>query len=219
MGKAKRAVAVAVRENVWEPLKLGLISGYIWCDTTHFVSEDDYHTGFWSVIHCYQQSYSGLLSPGRSCSTYLWNDSWVPAFHMLILSVKEPPNLLCLLSFHLKITDNVSGSYYILVYLLWSLTEQYTTSGHPSFLRAMRSERKGKIIQTNGKKGGATVVSHRNHRSPLDRALVSCACIQPCLKIKIRDYLQSNCTDTCHSATCAVINVRKCRRYRPFALN
>ena len=89
VGKAKRVVAVAVRENVWEPLKLGLISGYIWCDTTHFVSEDDYRTGFWSVIHCYQQSYSGLLSPGRSCSTYLWNDSWVPAFHMLILSVKE----------------------------------------------------------------------------------------------------------------------------------
>ena len=109
--------------------------------------------------------------------------------------------------------------YYILVYLLWSLTEQYTTSGRPSFLRAMRSERKGKIMQTNGKKGGATVVSHGSHRSPLDRALVSRACIQPCLKIKIRDYLQSNCTDTCRSATCVVINVRKCRRYRPFALN
>ena len=29
-GKAKRAIlAVAVRENVWEPLKLGLISGYV----------------------------------------------------------------------------------------------------------------------------------------------------------------------------------------------
>ena len=36
--------------------------------------------------------------------------------------------------------------------------------------------------------------------SPLARALVSRARIQPCVKIKIRDYSQSNCTETCHSA-------------------
>ena len=28
-----------------------------------------------------QQSYSGLRSPGRSNSTYFWNDSWVQTFH------------------------------------------------------------------------------------------------------------------------------------------
>ena len=28
-----------------------------------------------------QQSYSGLSSPGRSNSTYFWNDSWVQTFH------------------------------------------------------------------------------------------------------------------------------------------
>ena len=32
--------------------------------------------------HCQQQqSYSALLSPGRSNSTYFWNDSWVQTFH------------------------------------------------------------------------------------------------------------------------------------------
>ena len=169
-----------------------------------------------TVINSHIQDYSH--PDDRVQLTYEMTPGFQP-FTCWFYVWRNTQKLLCLLSFHLKITDNVSGSYYILVYLLWSLTEQYTTSGHPSFLRAMRSERKGKIMQTNGKKGGATVVSHGNHRSPLDRALVSCACIQPCLKIKIRDYLQSNCTDTCHSATCVVINVRKCRRYRPFALN
>ena len=28
-----------------------------------------------------QQSYSGLRSPGRSNSSYFWNDSWVQTFH------------------------------------------------------------------------------------------------------------------------------------------
>ena len=34
-------------------------------------------TGCRNVSHCQQQSYSGLRSPGRSYSTYLWNDSWI----------------------------------------------------------------------------------------------------------------------------------------------
>ena len=47
-----------------------------------FDSEDDYPTGSRNVSHCQQQqSYSGLLSPGRSNSTYFWNDSWVQIFH------------------------------------------------------------------------------------------------------------------------------------------
>ena len=45
-------------------------------------SEDDYRTGCRNVNHCQQQkSYSGLFSPGRSNSTYFWNDSWVQTFH------------------------------------------------------------------------------------------------------------------------------------------
>ena len=53
-----------------------------WRDTTHFYSEDDYRTGCRNVSHCQQQqSYSGLRSPGRSNSTYFWNDSWVQTFH------------------------------------------------------------------------------------------------------------------------------------------
>ena len=46
--------------------------------STHFDSEDEYHTGCWNVSHCQQQSYSGLHSPTRSLystSTYLWHDS------------------------------------------------------------------------------------------------------------------------------------------------
>ena len=55
------------------------------CDTTHFDSEDDYRTGCRNVSHCQQQqSYSGLCSPRRSYSTYLWNDSWVQTFHCFI---------------------------------------------------------------------------------------------------------------------------------------
>ena len=51
-------------------------------DTTHFHAEDDYRTGCRNVSHCrQQQSYSGLYSPGRSNSTYFWNDSWVQTFH------------------------------------------------------------------------------------------------------------------------------------------
>ena len=56
--------------------------GWNWRDTTHFDSKDDYRTGCRNVSHCQQQqSYSGLPSPGRSNSTYFWNDSWVQAFH------------------------------------------------------------------------------------------------------------------------------------------
>ena len=48
----------------------------------HLDSEDDYRTGCRNVSHCQQQqSYSGLRSPGRSNSTYFWNDSWVQTFH------------------------------------------------------------------------------------------------------------------------------------------
>ena len=37
-----------------------------------------YCTGCRNVSHCQQQqSYTGLRSPGRSNSTYFWNDSWV----------------------------------------------------------------------------------------------------------------------------------------------
>ena len=50
--------------------------------TTHFDSEDDYRTGCRNVSQCQQQqSYSGLRSPGRSNSTYFWNDSLVQTFH------------------------------------------------------------------------------------------------------------------------------------------
>ena len=41
-----------------------------------------------SVTGQQQQSYSGLRSPGRSNSTYFWNDSWVQTFrNSLIISV------------------------------------------------------------------------------------------------------------------------------------
>ena len=36
-----------------------------------------------------QQSYSGLRSPGRSSSTYLWNDPWVQTFNIYILCCAE----------------------------------------------------------------------------------------------------------------------------------
>ena len=40
--------------------------------------KDDYRTGCRNVSHCQQQQpYSGLRSPGRSYSNYLWNDSWI----------------------------------------------------------------------------------------------------------------------------------------------
>ena len=55
-----------------------------WCDTTHFNSEDDYHTGCRNISHYQQQeAYSGLRSPGWLYSTYLWDDSWVQTFHIL----------------------------------------------------------------------------------------------------------------------------------------
>ena len=48
----------------------------------HFDSENDYRGTFcWNGSHCQQESYSGLHSPGRSCSIYLWNDLWVQTFH------------------------------------------------------------------------------------------------------------------------------------------
>ena len=53
-------------------------------DTTHFNSGNDYCTGCQNVSHCQQQqSYSGLLSPGQSNSTYFWNDSSVQTFHSI----------------------------------------------------------------------------------------------------------------------------------------
>ena len=52
-----------------------------WRYTTHYDSEDDYRTGCQNVSrHCPQQSCSGLHSPGRSYSIYLWNDSWFQTF-------------------------------------------------------------------------------------------------------------------------------------------
>ena len=43
---------------------------------------NDYRTGCRNVTRCQQQqSYSGLRSPGRSSTTYFWNDSWVQTFH------------------------------------------------------------------------------------------------------------------------------------------
>ena len=56
-----------------------------WSGTNHFESEDDYRTGCRNVSHCQQQqSYSGLCSLRRSCSTYSWNDSWVQSCHKKI---------------------------------------------------------------------------------------------------------------------------------------
>jgi len=61
-----------------------------WRETTHFDSEDDYRTGCRNVSHCeQQQSYSGLRSPGRSNSTYFWNDSWVQTFHSFMISAVD----------------------------------------------------------------------------------------------------------------------------------
>ena len=46
------------------------------------IPSTDVRTGCRNVSHCQQQqSYSGLRSPGRSNSTYFWNDSWVQTFH------------------------------------------------------------------------------------------------------------------------------------------
>ena len=54
--------------------------------STHFDSEDDYLTGCRNVSHCQQQqSYSALRLPGRSNSTYFWNDSLVQTFHTLTI--------------------------------------------------------------------------------------------------------------------------------------
>ena len=48
-------------------------------------AEGDYRTGCRNGSHCQQQqSYSGLRSPGRSYSTYLWNDSRVQNFQNVI---------------------------------------------------------------------------------------------------------------------------------------
>ena len=41
----------------------------------------DYRTSCRNVSYCQQQSNSGLLSPGRSRSTYLWNKCWAQTFH------------------------------------------------------------------------------------------------------------------------------------------
>ena len=61
-----------------------------WRDATHFDSEGDYRTGCRNVSHFQQQqSYSGLSSPGRSNSTYLWNDHWVQTFQRRTLRFKK----------------------------------------------------------------------------------------------------------------------------------
>ena len=61
-----------------------------WRDATHFDSEGDYRTGCRNVSHCQQQqSYSGLSSPGRSNSTYLWNEPWVQTFQRRTLRFKK----------------------------------------------------------------------------------------------------------------------------------
>ena len=57
-----------------------------WRGTTHFDSEDDYHTGCRSVSHCQQQSYLGLHSPRQSNSAHFWNDSWVQTFYSFFSS-------------------------------------------------------------------------------------------------------------------------------------
>ena len=55
-----------------------------------FDSEDDYRRGCRNVSHCQQQqSYSGLRSPGRSNSTYFWNDSWVQTFHSFTVQCRS----------------------------------------------------------------------------------------------------------------------------------
>ena len=50
-------------------------------NTTHFDSEDDKLTCCRNASHCQQQSYSGLRSPGRSCSTYLYRVA--PRLHLV----------------------------------------------------------------------------------------------------------------------------------------
>ena len=68
-----------------------IINTINWRETTHFDSEDDYQTGCRNVSHCQQQqSYSGLRSPGRSKSTYFWNDSWVQTVHNKYLIIHSP---------------------------------------------------------------------------------------------------------------------------------
>ena len=53
---------------------------------SHLQSQSDYCTGCRNVSHCQQQqSYSGLHSPGRTNSTYFWNDSWVQTFHNYVI--------------------------------------------------------------------------------------------------------------------------------------
>ena len=75
---------------------------------THFDSKDDYRTGCRNVSHCQQQSYSGLRSLGRSCSTYLWNNSWVQTVH----------RVWCDKTFFLKILPSISKH----VTILWHVT-------------------------------------------------------------------------------------------------
>ena len=49
----------------------------------------NYCTGCRKVSHCQQQSYSGLHSPGKSYSTYLWSDSWVQTFHCSLTMMRR----------------------------------------------------------------------------------------------------------------------------------
>ena len=86
--KSKSRLSLIVRVNVV------LNRTVNWRDTTHFDSEDDYHTGYRNVSDCQrQQSYSGLRSQARSNSTYFWNDSWVQSFHSFIKSNRQSTTL------------------------------------------------------------------------------------------------------------------------------
>ena len=53
-----------------------------------------------------QQSYSGLRSPGRSNSTYFWNDSWVKTFHSFTFTWTTEGTTCQLLRFNLNACDS-----------------------------------------------------------------------------------------------------------------
>ena len=82
-----------------------------WRETTHFDSEDDYRrTGCRNVGHCQQQSYSGLRSPGRSNSNYIYsfislllfnkNNTWRPTCFIIQTTGFNRPVKFLILSKH-----------------------------------------------------------------------------------------------------------------------
>ena len=80
----KRRLSLIVRVNVVLNRTAAVDSDWRFDNLcgSHLDSGDDYRTGCRNVSNCQQQqSYSGLHSPGRSNSTYFWNDSWVQTFH------------------------------------------------------------------------------------------------------------------------------------------